>query len=104
MFFWRRGPTAEAKAEEVKAKRENNDEVFNRFMLCRALSLQSLECYNEHGRDARQCQRSMEEENLCWGQASSSFRPRAHPPSLMAMPCRTGSSCALRLWKRSLAA
>jgi hypothetical protein len=66
-MFWRRGPTTEQKAEEAKQKRESNDDLFNHFMLCRALSLQSLECYQEHGTDARQCQRGMEEENLCWG-------------------------------------
>ena len=66
-MFWRRGPTTEQKAEAVKEKRESNDELFNHFMLCRALSLQSQECYQEHGTDAAQCRRSMEEENLCWG-------------------------------------
>lgn len=66
-MFWRRGPSAEEKAEAVAKKRANNDEVAGLFMECRAISLQSLQCYAEHGQNSKQCQRGMEEENTCWG-------------------------------------
>lgn len=88
-MFWRRGPTTEQKAEAVKEKRESNDELFNHFMLCRALSLQSQECYQEHGTDAAQCRRSMEEENLCWGKL---LCPEAMDTFLVCMKTGSGLS------------